>query len=610
MSFDTQSASRRLAAPSFILFLILVGLALYAGLAVSPKWTVESIPLDTDVNDNGEVYYIFKGDPEIIKDAELLSETELNEVYLTEHYGADRSKDEDAPKMPDSTEVFVYEDLKVENVNEEGHATIVVERSYYKLQARRHWGWFSLLPALAAISLCWLTREPLVSLLGGVIVGAMLLAKYDLFTEVLVPSFASENSATILLLYLFLLGGLLGVWSRSGASLAFAEFMTRHFVRGPKTAKLVAWGLGVLFFQGGTVSTVLVGTAVKPISDRQRVSHEELSYIVDSTASPIASILAFNAWPGYVQAFIFVAGVPFLATEGDRIAFFFKSIPFSFYSIFAITLTLLLSFDILPFGGKKLKAAMKRARETGQLDGPDAEPLASKELEASNTPDGFTPHVGEFIIPLVLLIGVAIGTFIISGSPNVLWAFSIALITASVSAILRGMRLRDLTEGLGDGFRGVVGGAVILLLAIVIGGISRDSGGGIYLVELLGGSIPYWLLPVALQVLTLIIAFSTGTSWGTYAVAFPLAMPLAWAVATNGSGPVLEHPEMFMMICFAAVMNGAVAGDQCSPISDTTVLSSMCSGCDHMDHVRTQIPQASIAAILAGICWTAVAFFC
>jgi Na+/H+ antiporter NhaC len=148
-----------------------------------------------------------------------------------------------------------------------------------------------------------------------------------------------------------------------------------------------------------------------------------------------------------------------------------------------------------------------------------------------------------------------------------------------------------------------VGGSVILLLAIVIGLISKEAGGGTYLVELLGQQIPYWILPVMLQVLTMVIAFSTGTSWGTYAIAFPLAMPLSWAIA-NSQG--LAHPELFMTICFAAVMDGSVYGDQCSPISDTTVLSSMSTGCDLMDHVKTQIPQATIAAVLAAILWTAV----
>ncbi len=476
----------------------------------------------------------------------------------------------------------------------------------YHLIAQHHWGLWSLLPAAVAVGLCWMIREPLMSLLGGIVVGAFMLARYDVTDAVFVASFATENAAGVLLLYLWLLGGLLGVWSRTGAAQAFADLMTRKFVRGPRTAKLVAWALGVIFFQGGTVSTVLVGTTVKPLADKERVSHEELAYIVDSTASPIASQLAFNAWPGYIQAFIFVAGVSWLATEKARITFFFMSVPFCFYAIFAVTLTLLLSLEICPFVGSRMRAAIKRSRETGELDHPDAEPLAAKELHTSHVPEGYRPHVIDFFAPLFLLIGIAVGTFIVKGSPQVRWAFGAALLLAIFQALVRGMRLKHLVEGLTDGLKGVVLGSVILLLAITIGAISKDAGGGIYLVELLGDRVPYWALPVMLQVLTIIIAFSTGTSWGTYAVAFPLAMPLAYAVA-KANGMDDPHAMFFMTICFAAVMDGSVFGDQCSPISDTTVLSSMCCGCDLMDHVRTQMPQASVAAFMAAICWTGVA---
>ena len=337
------------------------------------------------------------------------------------------------------------------------------------------------------------------------------------------------------------------------------------------------------------------------MADREKVSHEELSYIVDSTASPIASLLAFNAWPGYVQAFIYVAGVSWLATEADRIAFFFKSIPFCYYAILAVLGTLLLSMDKAPFVGKRLRKAMERARTTGALDAPGAEPLSAPELQADNVPPGYKPHVIDFFLPLLTLIGIAVGTFITGGSPQVRWAFGAAVLVGMLLALLRGMSLRDLMSGFTNGLKGVVLGSVILLLAITIGAISKEAGGGIYLVERLGDSIPYWLLPVLLELLTIVIAFSTGTSWGTYAVAFPLAMPLAWSVAGSQG---LEHPQLFMMVAFAAVMDGSVFGDQCSPISDTTVLSSMCTGCDLMDHVRTQIPQAGMAALLAGLGWT------
>ncbi|WP_197484282.1 Na+/H+ antiporter NhaC family protein [Halioglobus sp. HI00S01] len=478
--------------------------------------------------------------------------------------------------------------------------------TYSTLSATRHFGFWSLLPALVAVSLCLLTREPLTALLGGIIVGAFLLGRFDITDEVLIPNLATDSAAGVLMLYLWLLGGLMGIWSRTGAAQAFATFMTQHFVRGPRSAKLVAWLLGALFFQGGTMSTVLVGSTVKPLADQNKVSHEELAYIVDSTASPIASILAFNAWPAYVQALIFVPGVAFLATEADRIAFFFSSIPFSFYGILAVTGTLLLSLDIDRFAGKGLREARKRARETGALDAPGASPLSARELQESRVPAGYSPHVLEFLVPLIVLISIAIGSFIVGGTPKVNWAFGAALMVSAFSALFRGMSLGNLIEGFGDGLKGVVVASVILMLAITVGAISKEVGAGQYMVDLLGQSIPFWALPVILQLLTMVTAFSTGTSWGTYAITFPLAMPLAWVIAQQ---PGIENPMLYMSICFAAVLNGSVYGDHCSPISDTTILSSMTTGCDLMDHVKTQIAPATLAAASAGVLWTLSALF-
>ena len=569
---------------NFFIFSGALILSWIVGAVVPPTWTVSQAVLDVHTDSDGRLYYIARSEP-VYFEAVPIERAELNPDRVT----------------GSNVAPAVTEEFAVATVTRDGQDTQV----YYRLAAQYHWGYWSLLPAVVAVLLCWVTREPVPALLGGIVSGALILGQYDLTGQVLIPALATTNAAGILLLYLWLLGGLMGIWSRTGAAQAFAEFMTVRFVRGPKTAKLVAWMLGVIFFQGGSMSTVLVGTTVKPIADKENVSHEELAYIVDSTASPIASQLAFNAWPGYVQAFIFVSGVGFLATEADRISFFFQSVPFCFYAIFAVLGTFLLGIEKPLFLGKRLAAAMDRSRTTGQLDADGAEPLSAKELQSSNVPAGYTPHVLEFFLPLGALIGIAIGTFVVTDSPNVHWAFGASLLLAVGMALAKGMALKELMAGFHDGIRGVVLGSVILLLAITIGGVNTQTGGAVFLVDQLGESIPYFLLPVLLQLLTMIIAFSTGTSWGTYAVAFPLAMPLAWAIAGAHD---LAHPELFMTLCFAAVMDGSVYGDQCSPISDTTVLSAMCTGCDLMDHVKTQIPQASVAAALAAVCWTSIAF--
>ncbi len=580
MNSITDRSSRR-AQTTFVIFASLMILSLFAGLSISPKWLISTTILDVQEDEEGKLFYVIK-----------------NEKKFFQPKALDQSV---LFRLPDnfSGELEILREFVVEELDD---GTL----EYRQLEAQKHWGFWSLLPAFCAVFLCWLTREPITALLGGVVSGALLLGSYDLIGEVFVPTIGTTSTAAILILYLWLLGGLLGVWSKSGAALAFAEWMTHHVVRGPRSAKLVAWFLGIVFFQGGTVSTVLVGTTVKPIADKERISHEELAYIVDSTASPIASQLAFNAWPGYVQAFIFVPGVAFLATKDDRVAFFFASVPFCFYAIFAVLGTFLLSVEKPLYLGKRMRAAMNRSRNTGKLDSDDAVPLAAPELQDTVIPKGYSPHLLEFIVPLIVLIAIAIGTFVYFGSPKVEWAFGIALLIAAGTSLARGMTIKEVIDGVSTGMKSLLIGSLILMLAITIGAVSEQAGGGTYLVALLGDALPWFLLPVLLQIMTMTIAFSTGTSWGTYAVAFPLAMPLAWAIAT---GQDLAHPWFFMTLCFASVMDGSVYGDQCSPISDTTVLSSMCTGCDLMDHVRTQIPQATFAAVLAAIVWTVLAFF-
>ncbi len=483
---------------------------------------------------------------------------------------------------------------------------VKTDNDVLKLSVNQHLGPWSLLPAILTILLCLWLKEPLPALFSGIVCAAMLLGRYDITDGILQPTMASSSAAGILLLYLWLLGGLLGVWSKTGAAQAFAEFMTQRFVTGPRSAKLVTWALGVLFFQGGTISTVLVGTTVKPMADKAGVSHEELAYVVDSTASPIASVLAFNAWPAYVQALIFVPGVSFLATETDRINFFFSSVVFSFYGIFAVLGTLLLSMNITRFSGSLIRNAHHRAATTGQLDAPKAKPISAPELHETSTPSHYSPHYMEFILPLVTLIATAVCTYIFLGTPKINWAFGSAFMMACGFALWKGLGLGHLLDGISTGFKGAVTASVVLVMAIVLGTLSKELGAGLFVINLLGNEIPYFMLPVFLQLLTMGIAFSTGTSWGTYAIAFPLAMPLAWFIA---DAQQLQHMQMYMAVCFAAVLNGSVYGDQCSPISDTTILSSMTTGCDLMDHVKSQIVPASYAAALAGILWTICAWW-
>lgn len=465
-----------------------------------------------------------------------------------------------------------------------------------------HFGFWSVVPPLVAIFLAFAIRDVISALFIGICLGGIISGKLDIVGEFLIPSIGSESYGQILLVYLWALGGLIGVWSRTAGAIHFAEWAAGKIVRGRRSAMFFAWLMGLVFHQGGTVSTVLTGATVRPVNDKQGVSHEELSYVVDSTASPAATIIPFNVWPIFVGGL--VAGtVPMLETEQDGINFFFQAIPFNFFAIFAIIITLFFALEKLPFvPGRKMREAIQRVKETGKLDRDGAQPLAAKELEEVNVPEGYRPGLLDFFGPIGMLIGVAMIPYFYSmlvlGMDDpwlfISQAFVLAVLTGMLIALAKGMNLKEVMDGFVDGCKGVTIGAIILGLAVTLQEVAEQLGTANYVIEVAGDVVPA-VLPAVLMAICMVMAFATGTSWGTYAVVFPVAMPLAWAVAGD---------EFFLLLCFSAVVGGSVFGDKISPISDTTILSSLATGCDLMDHVYTQMPLAFAAAIPAALVYT------
>jgi len=471
-----------------------------------------------------------------------------------------------------------------------------------------HYGFWSVVPPVVALVLAFALREVISALFIGIVLGGVISGNLNVVQEFLIPSIGSPGYGLILLVYLWALGGLVGMWTRTGGAVLFANWAGARIVRGPQSAKFFCWIMGLVFHQGGSISTVLTGATVRPVSDANRVSHEELAYVVDSTGSPAATIIPFNVWPIYVGGL--VAGtVPLIPDAAAGTTFFFKSLPFNFYAILAVLFTLLFAFDRGPaarFG--RMRAAMRRARDTGELDRPGAEPMSAEELTRIRTPEGYTPSLVDFFGPMGILLGVAIIpfviTFYIQGRTDpilpIAEAFVLAVLGAIGIALARGMPLRTAMDGFIDGCKGVTIGAIVLALAVTLKSAADAVGTAPYVVETVGSWIPPFILPAALLLMSMFVAFSTGTSWGTYAVLFPVSMPLAWAVMPD---------PLFLTLCFGAVTGGSVFGDQCSPISDTTILSSLVSGSDLMDHVLTQLPPALTAAGLAAIGYTLIALF-
>ena len=470
-----------------------------------------------------------------------------------------------------------------------------------------HYGAWSLAPPLVAVVLAFALRDVVAALFVGIALGGVISGRLNIVQEFLIPSVGSPEFGLILIVYLWSLGGLIGLWTRTGGAVRFADWASAGMVRGPRSAMFFAWLMGLVFHQGGTISTVLTGTTARPIADRNRVSHEELSFVVDATGSPVATLIPFNVWPIFVAGLV-VGTAPVLATQEQATAFFFRSLLFNFYAALIVIFTLLFSWERLPFlPGRQMREARRRARATGRLDSEGAEPLASEELTVVQIPVGYSPGLVDFFAPIGTLLGVAIipyvWTFFVLGhreEPALLIAeaFVLAVLVAMAVALAKGMRLRDAMDGFVSGCKGVTIGAIVLALAVTLNAVADAVGTAPYVVAVLGDVVAPVALPALLLLVSMFISFSTGTSWGTYAVLFPVAVPLAWSVAPDPG---------FLALSFAAVIGGSAFGDQCSPISDTTILASLATGGDLMDHVTTQLPMALWAAGLAALLYTLMA---
>lgn len=474
--------------------------------------------------------------------------------------------------------------------------------------------WISLFPPLVALILSFTTRQVLLALFAGIIAGGIVLLiqtgdflAASIIDNFMLPALGSQAFATILLVYLWSLGGIIGMWEKTGGTEYFAKRLGNRVVHSARGSLVFGWLVSMIFHQGGTVSTVLTGTTVKPVADQHRVSHEELAYVIDSTASPVATLIPLNAWPIYVGGLI-VGIIPIIPTTGAAYNFFIKSIPFNFYAICTVIITLLFALGWMPWIGKNMKAAKLRAREKGLLDSPDAKPLILPSDEQDASYPHYQPSFADFLVPICFLLFMTVTPFLLWRADlirqeNANWINAAFLTAATMSMLLayaRGMPLDEILDGFSRGCRSMTLGAIIIGLAIALGIVTNKVGTAEFLVQLTQDVISPLMLPAVLTVLCMVVAFATGTALGTYAVVFPIALPLAYS---------LNSDPFFIHVCFGAVLGGTVFGDQCSPISDTTILSSMFTGCDLMDHVRTQMPLALLSAGLAIIISTGMLLF-
>ena len=495
-------------------------------------------------------------------------------------------------------------------------------------------GWFSLAPPVLTIALALLFREVITALLAGVWLGALAVAGYNPLSALwrtidsyIVPALGDvEGGHTQIVVFSFLLGGLVGVVARNGGTQGIVDAVS-PFASTGRRGKIATWLAGLAIFFDDYANTLIVGNTMRPIADLLKISREKLAYIVDSTAAPVAALVPISTWVGYEISLI-ADGMRIAAeqpgtdpalvqtlTSISPFAVFISTIPYLFYPLLALAFVFLTSVMDRDFG--PMAKAERRAASGGGLYRPGAQ-LAVDTTESHFTPaDGTIPRWYNAALPIIVVIVVVLGGLYTTGRASVeagaslmdifgaadpfatlLWGSMSGCIVAVLLSI--GQRILTVQQSLDawvGGMKAMLMAMIILTLAWSLGTVTSDLGTAQYLAQILGGALPIQALPLAVFVTAAAMAFATGTSWATMAILIPLVIPLT--VTLGGAGGFGVSGEYSILLgSISSVLAGAIFGDHCSPISDTTVLSSTAAACDHLDHVKTQMPYALLVAIV------------
>lgn len=461
-----------------------------------------------------------------------------------------------------------------------------------------HLGIISLLPATIAIILAFKTRNTVFSLAVAIFVGVLLAGKGLMgFPTLLKTSLGTTSFSWILLLELFI-GILIAFFQRTGAIQGFTKIMEdKEF--GRVKIQLTSWVMGMFVFFSDYFSPLFVGSTMRSLSDKAKISREKLAYIADSTSAPVSVLAPITGWAVFISGLI--VGLGPVKDEVQAIQVFTRSVPFNIYAIAAVLLVGLFSFGIIPEFGP-MKKAEERALKEGKVLRDGAEPLVGEELTDTPMYEGHKPNIFlNFILPVLIVISIAIGTFITMKSAKTMEAFLTASVTLGIIMRIQGIPFKDIMKTAMSGMKGVMPAIIILALSYTINALSKEMGTANYIISVTQSWLTPSLLPFLTFIIAAIISFSTGTSWGTFAIVMPLAAPLAFNFAGN-------EVTTLVLATISAVAGGGVFGDHCSPLSDTTILASTGAASDHIDHVKTQIPYALLASGIASVGYLIIGF--
>jgi len=457
------------------------------------------------------------------------------------------------------------------------------------MEAAQDLGALTLLPASIAIVLAFATRNTVFSLAVACTAGVLVAGQGLMgFPNLLKNALGTTEFSWILLLELFI-GVSIAFFQRTGAIRNFSGFVARRNMSRARV-QLVAWFMGMFVFFSDYFSPLFVGSTMRTLSDRFRVSREKLAYICDSTSAPVSILVPITGWAVFVAGLL--VGMGPIVTASDAMGAFVASIPYNIYSWLAVFLVGLIAAGIVPDFGP-MRAAEARAENEGKVLRDGAEPLMSEELTAIEPYPGVSTSLfWNFVLPVVVVIGVAVGSFIVTSSSLTMEAFLLSAVFAGVTMRIQGIPLSDIMGTAMSGIKGVMPAIIILAFAYALNDLSEQLDTAGYIVARTESWLTPGLLPMLAFVIAGTIAFSTGTSWGTFAIMMPIGVPMAFTFSGGELAPVVYAT-------ISAIAGGGVFGDHCSPLSDTSILASTGAASDHIDHVKTQLPYAAVVGVLS-----------
>ena len=508
--------------------------------------------------------------------------------------------------------------------------TVIIGNESFTVDAPVIPGWASILPPLLAIALALIFREVVTALFAGVWLGTFFVVGFNPLTATgrlvdlfLVPAVANTDHAAIMVFTLFL-GAMVGIVSRNGGTQGIVKAV-EPLASNPKRGKIATWLAGLAIFFDDYANTLIVGNTMRPITDRLKISREKLAYLVDSTAAPVAALVPVSTWVGYEISLI-GDGLSIAASQTPQAAgvllqtspfsIFLQTIPYLFYPLLALAFVFMTSISGRDFG--PMAQAELRASAGKGLHATNAALPTDTALEEMQPKPGVQQHWWNAALPVLSVILIVLATLYTTGRAGagseaelrdvfahaqsynaLLWgSFGGAVVAIALSLGQKLLNLRECISAAVGGFKSMMIAMIILVLAWSLGSVTETIGTSVFLQTILSDRIAVNLIPVIVFVTSGAMAFATGTSWGTMAIMLPVAIPL---VVGLGGVDVLPGGTLdaILLGSISSVLAGAIWGDHCSPISDTTVLSSTASACDHVDHVKTQLPYALAVGILS-----------